>query len=133
MTETNCYKLVNRAEGKLLSLVLSTSLATSGRRHAIDYEIGKETRPEADCGRLAVFESAETARRFLDRCGVGKAEIPELYAAYGEDLQKARGGADPADLYLKVDEDRYRRWPNTLLPEGTMTAESVTLIERVPL
>ena len=129
MTEANCYKLVNRAEEKLLSIALSSLSADSP--HAVIYEIGRKTRPRTGCGRLAVFESADAAHRFLSCIMLSERDAPELYAAFGEDLRKARGPA--ADLYLKLDEGRYRNLPNQLLPPGTLTARSVTLVKQIPL
>ena len=131
MTGANCYKLVNRSsKGQLLSVTLSTSLGADSP-HAIAYGVGVRASPRTDCGRLAVFESADAARRFLSRCMMGKKDAPELYAASGEDLRKARGPA--ADLYLSLDGGRRKLLPNDFLPPGTLTARSVTLIERVPL
>ena len=130
MTKVNCYKLVNRAEEKLLSVTLSTRLGADSP-HAVAYEIGEKACPRAGCGRLAVFESADAAHRFLSCCMMDERDAPELYAAFGEDLRKARGPA--ADLYLSLNGDRRRLLPNEFLPPGTLTARSVTLIEQVPL
>ena len=129
MTDANCYKLVNRAEEKLLSIALSSLGADSP--HAVTYEIGRKTHPKTGCGRLAVFESADAARRFMSRAILDKRDAPELYAAFGKDLRKARGPA--ADLYLSLDGGRRKLLPNDFLPPGTLTARSVTLIEQVPL
>ena len=57
-----------------------------------------------------------------------KRDAPELYAAFGKDLRKARGPA--ADLYLSLDGGRRKLLPNDFLPPGTLTARSVTLIEQ---
>ncbi len=69
------YKLVSTEYEKMLSLTLS-------KHNALEYKIGKITRPKEGWGPIALFDTKESVEKFCDRFGWRTIHVKLLTVKY---------------------------------------------------
>ena len=117
--EPNCWKVVSREGSQSFS---SYSLI---QFLGVRYVIGRPSHPRTGCGPLAVFRDFGDARDFSPAAAHSSSDS-RIFAAHGTNLREP-SCLDDGALWLKSG----HRTGAQDLPDGTLLADSVTLLREV--